>query len=519
MTGTSNRRAGRKGSKGKRAAAAQPQPSVAPPGLEGGRYRPLTAEQVERIHDAALSVLEETGIEVMPSACREVWRRAGARIDADKNRVFVPRKLVAEALESVAHEVRLCGQDPAHDLLLGGTRVHMGTGGAAINVLDLDGQVRETRLQDLFDIGRLVDSLNNIHFFLRSVVARDIPSEDLDINSYYASIAATRKHVMGNSFTPANVQRIVRLAAMIVGGEEALRERPIISWTNCWMVSPLRYASETVEVLDEIVRQQMPVVISSAPQAGATSPATLAGTLTQLTAEQLSGLAYINLLRPGHPVLAGFVPCVVDLRTGAFSGGSPEFALMNAAAAQIAQHIGVPIYNSAALTDSKIPDAQAGFEKGLSSTAGALAGANYMHQSAGFLEAMSTVAYEQYVIDDDINGSVMRMVRGIEVNDETLAVDVIHEVCNGEGHYLGHAQTLDRMNTEYYYPHTGDRNARGAWEEGGAQEMCQRARQRAREVLQTHWPDHISDELDARIRAEFQILLPRGQMKPPPSRG
>ncbi|MDP6313279.1 MAG: trimethylamine methyltransferase family protein, partial [Arenicellales bacterium] len=123
--------------------------------------------------------------------------------------------------------------------------------------------------------------------------------------------------------------------------------------------------------------------------------------------------------------------------------------------------------------------------------------------------------YEQYVIDDDLNGSVMRMVRGIEVNDETLSVDVIHEVCGGEGHYLGHPQTLGRMNTEYYYPHTGDRNTRGAWTEAGAKQMCQRARQRASEVLQTHWPQHISDELDARIRAEFNILLPREQMKTP----
>ena len=497
------------------AAVAKPEFKVAPPGLAGGRYRPLTAEQIERIYQAALVVLEETGIEVMPSPCREVWRRAGARIDADRNRVFIPPSLITAALATAAREVRLCGQDSEHDLTLGGTRVHMGTGGAAINVLALDGQVRETRLQDLYDIGRLVDSLRNIHFYLRPVVARDIPLEALDLNSYYACLTATRKHVMGNSYSPEKVQEIVRLAAMISGGEGALRERPIISWTNCWMVSPLRYAAETVEVLDEIVRQQMPVVISSAPQAGATSPAALAGTLVQLTAEQLSGLTYLNLLRPGHPVVLGFVPCVVDLRTGSFSGGSPEFALMNAAAAQLTQHLGVPIYNSAALTDSKFPDIQAGYEKGLSSAAAALAGANYIHQSAGFLDSMATVAYEQYVIDDDLNGSVMRMVRGIEVNDETLSVDVIHEVCGGEGHYLGHPQTLGRMNTEYYYPHTGDRNTRGAWTEAGAKQMCQRARQRASEVLQTHWPQHISDELDARIRAEFNILLPREQMKAP----
>src|SRR5690606_16782325 len=126
-----------------------------------------------------------------------------------------------------------------------------------------------------------------------------------------------------------SVRAVVGLASLVAGSGEALRERPIISWTNCWTVSPLRYAPETVEVLDEIVRQGMPVAISSAPQAGATAPATLAGTLVQLTAEQLSGLTYVNLLRPGHPALLGYVPSVADLRTGSFSGGSPEFALMN----------------------------------------------------------------------------------------------------------------------------------------------------------------------------------------------
>ena len=492
-------------------AAATP---VVRPGMAGGQYRPLTGEQVARIVEAALVVLEEIGVEVMPSPCQDVWRRAGARIETERNRVYVPRQLVAEALEVAAREVRLCGQSPEHDLRLGGTRVYLGTGGAAVKVLDLDGQVRHSRLRDLFDIGRMVQALDNIHFYLRPVVARDIPVDLLDTNTYYASLVATRKHVMGNCFTVGSVREVVRLASLIVGGEDALRQRPVVSWTNCWTVSPLRFAPETVEVLDEIVRQGMPVAISSAPQAGATAPVTLAGTLVQLTAEQLSGLTYVNLLHPGHPALLGYVPSVADLRTGSFSGGSPEFALMNAAAAQIAQHLGLPVYNSSALTDSKVPDVQAGYEKGISSVTAALAGANFIHHSAGFLESLLAVAYEQYVIDDDINGAVMRMVRGIEVTDETLAVDVIREVVLGEGHFLGHPQTLSRMNDEYYYPHTADRRSRGDWEEAGARDMRDLARQKARELLTTEWPTHIPDEVDARVRAEFDIRLPREVMRP-----
>jgi trimethylamine--corrinoid protein Co-methyltransferase len=172
------------------------------------------------------------------------------------------------------------------------------------------------------------------------------------------------------------------------------------------------------------------------------------------------------------------------------------------------------VYNSSALTDSQLPDVQAGYEKGLSSATCALAGANFIHHSAGFLEAMLTVAYEQYVIDDDINGSVMRLVRGIEVTDETLSVAFINEVCDGEGHFLGHPQTLELMKSEYRYPHTSDRSDRADWEQAGSLDMRERARIRARELLDTQWPTHIPDEVDARVRAEFDILLPREVMKP-----
>jgi trimethylamine--corrinoid protein Co-methyltransferase len=513
VTGTQPRERAR--DRRRQAAQAGPAVAVAPGGLPGGQYQPLTPEQVARIQAAALAVLAETGVEVMPSPCRDVWQRAGARIDAEHNRVFVPAGLVEQALSTAARSVRLCGQTPEFDLELSGSRVYLGTGGAAVKVLHLDGQVRPSRLRDIYDIGRLVDTLDHIHFYLRPVVARDLPNELLDVNTYYAALASTRKHVMGNSFTPQSVRDVLRLGGLIAGSEAALRERPFISWTNCWIVSPLRFAPETVAVLDAIVASGMPVAISSAPQAGATAPVTLAGTLVQLTAEQLAGITYINLLHPGHPVLLGYVPSVADLRTGSFTGGSAEFALMNAAAAQLAHAYGLPVYNSSALSDSKVPDVQAGYEKGLSTVTAALAGANFIHHSAGFLESLLAVAYEQYVIDDDINGSVMRMVRGIEVTDETLAVGVIDEVCRGEGHFLGHPQTLANMNTEYYYPHTADRSSRDAWEAAGSHDMRQRARQQAAEVLGRHWPTHLSPEVDAAIRAEFDIRLPIEQMRAP----
>jgi trimethylamine--corrinoid protein Co-methyltransferase len=229
-------------------------------------------------------------------------------------------------------------------------------------------------------------------------------------------------------------------------------------------------------------------------------------------AEMLAGITYVQLLRPGHPTLLGGMPLLSDLRTGNIVGGCAEQALMNAASAQITQSYGLPVYNSSALSDSKVPDVQAGLEKGLTTAVAALAGSQYVHHSAGMLESMLTVAYEQYVIDDDINASAMRLVKGLEVTEDALSLDVIHEVCNEEGHYLSHPQTVNLMRSEYYYPHTADRSSRADWEVAGSLDMRERARQQARETLTSYFPKIVSETIDHQLRDEFNILLPREVM-------
>jgi trimethylamine--corrinoid protein Co-methyltransferase len=492
-------------------------PNVIPPGLEGGRYRPLSDEDLQRIHNAALQVLERTGVEVLESECREILQAAGARVDAAHNRVFISRAMVSAALETANRDVVLYSKGGRTDLHLRGKRVHLGTGGAAVYVLDVaSGRARESRLRDLYDIGRLVDTLDYIHFYLRPVVARDVPNEDIDVNTFYACLAATHKHVMGGCYFPEKVAEIKRLGVLIAGGEEQFLARPILSFNLGWVVSPLRFAPETTETLTAAVRAGIPVALVSAPQTGATAPAALVGTLVQVIAEELAGLVYVQLLRPGHPLLLGGMPLVSDLRTGNMIGGSAELALMNAAAAQLCHFYGLPIYNSCGITESKLPDAQAGFEKGLTTAVTALAGAQYNHHSAGMLESLLAVAYEQYVIDDDINGQVMRLVRGLEVTDEALSLDVIHEVCtDGPGHYLGHDQTVRLMTTEFHYPHTADRATRADWESAGGLDMRERARRRAVERLGSHYPEIIPAELDQTLRGEFNILLPRELMHAP----
>jgi trimethylamine--corrinoid protein Co-methyltransferase len=487
--------------------------SVLPPGLEGGRYRPLSDRDVGRIHQAALTVLEKTGVAVVDSECRDILVKAGVQVDAARDRVFFSRELVESALALVNKDVVLYSRDGRFDLHLHGKRVHLGTGGAAVLVLDLEtGRARESRLRDLYDIGRLVETLDNIHFYLRPVVARDVSNDDIDINTFYACLAATNKHVMGGCYFPEKVAEIKRLGVLLAGSEETFLSRPFLSFNLGYMISPLRFASETMETVTTAVRAGIPIALVSAPQAGATSPASLVGTLVQTIAEELAGIVYVQLLRPGHPLLMGGMPLVSDLRTGSMIGGTAELALMNAAAAQMAHFYDLPIYNSCGITESKIPDIQAGFEKGLTTAVTALAGAQYNHHAAGMLESLLAVAYEQYIIDDDINGQVMRLVRGLEVTEESLSIEVIEEVVNGEGHYLGHAQTLSLMSTEFYYPHTADRTTRSDWESSGGQDMRQVARTKAKAALQTASPPLIPNEVDDQLRTEFNILLPRASI-------
>lgn len=486
-----------------------------PPGLVGGRYRPLHDEDVLRIHDAALRVLEETGVEIVESECRRLFAAAGANVDAARDRVLIPRRLVEQALATANRNVTLYARRPDFDLDLRTRHVNLGTGGAAVLVLDAEtGHVRESTLRDLYDIGRLVDTLDNIHFYLRPVVARDIDNDIIDVNTFYAVLAATGKHVMGGCYYPHKVADLKRLAILVAGSEEAFLARPFMSLNLCYIVSPLRFAAETTETLTEAIRAGFPVALVAAPLAGATSPASLVGTIVQAMAETLAGLTYVQLLRPGHPALMGNMPLVADLRTGNMIGGNAELALMNAAAAQVCQHYGLPIYNTCGLTESKTADAQAGFEKGLTVAVTALAGCEFNHHSAGMLESLLTVDYASYVIDDDINGTVMRLVKGIEVTEESLSVDVIHDVALGEGHYLGHQQTLSLMQQEYYYPHTADRRTRRDWVEDGSPDMRELARRRVQATLREHFPEYLSREVDARIREEFDIALPAGLMRP-----
>lgn len=479
-------------------------------GMTGGRFDILEDGDVERIHAAALLLLGRVGIKADDPDLQGRFRKAGADVHPESGIVKFPEELIDEALRVVPKEVALRGRTEEHDLHLTDARVYLGTGGAAVKILDPEtGNARPTTLADLARLARLVERLENVHFFHRPVVATDLPQQILDVNKYYAALRHTRKHVMGSAYTVQGAREVIELAAMLAGGEEALVERPFVSFVNSWMISPLTVDSRTTDVLVEVVERGLPVALSSAPMAGSTAPATIAGILTQVHAEELSGLVLTQLIREGAPVLYGPVPAAANMRTMAYAGGAIETGLMNAGAVQMARSLELPTYADAGLTDSKLPDIQAGHEKMANVLLVALAGGNYIHHAAGMLEAMSTVAYEQYVIDNDIIGSALRVLQGIDVNDETLATDVIEAVGAG-GNFLTQPHTVRyARGHEYVVPHISDRQEREPWAEAGGLDGCERARQRVRELLAEPSESGIPEDLDREIRGRFDIRLPQ----------
>ncbi len=485
------------------------------PGLVGGRYQPLTRSEMDRIHSTVLDVMEQIGFaDAIPSMI-ELVTAAGGWVD-DDGRLHYPRSLVEDVIARAPRSFVLPGQDEAHDMEVGGGRVHTGTAGAAPLILDFEtGRHRPTTTVDLYDIARLVDTLEHIHFYWRSIVARDMPTwDDVDLNTVYACMQGTTKHITSSFNNGASVRNAVAMMDMRLGGDGEFRKRPFCSMACTHVVPPLRFAKGSCEAMEAAVRAGMAVGIVSSPQVGATSPVTLAGTIVQTMAECLAGLIFCFLIDPDCRAHLGTWPFLSDLRTGAMSGGSAENGLIVAGCAQMAGFYDLPGSVAAGMTDSKVPDAQSGSEKAYTLTLAAQAGSTLITEAAGMQASLMSTAFEAYVIDDDMLAAVQRAVRGIEVTDETLAFDMIRDTVHGDGQFLSHPQTRARMRSDFVYPAVGDRNSTSSWEDGGARDVRERARDRVRQTLGTHYPEHISRDLDDRIRGSFEILLPREAMRP-----
>ena len=477
-------------------------------GMAGGQYRPLTDAGMARIHESALQALEVIGLSQAPPSGVALLTGAGA-VQGDDGRIRFPRALVEDMLAIAARDITLCGRDAKYDLHLTGTNVHFGTAGAAVHIVDpLTHAYRDSTAQDLYDAARITQNLDNVHFFQRAMVCRDVVDNyDMDINTLYACLAGTTKHV-GTSFSdPAHVKGCFDLLHIVAGGEKAWRERPFVSNSNCFVVPPMKFAEESCITMEACIRAGMPMLLLSAGQAGATAPAPIALTIVQAMAECLAGVVYANAITPGAPCIFGTWPFVSDLRTGAMSGGSAEQALLTAGCAQMHRFYDLPGGAASGISDSKVPDMQAGWEQGITNTLAGLAGLNMCYEAVGMHASLLGFCMESLILGDDLLGQAMRCVRGIEVTEDSTSIEAMKEVClGGPGHYLGSDQTLALMQTEYVYPAVANRMSPKEWVEAGRPQLLDRAIARKNTIL-AKAGCLIDPELDRAIRASHNIYF------------
>jgi len=474
-------------------------------GLAGGSYKPLTPEAISKINETALQIIEEIGCEVNSDLALSSLEKAGAIVDKKKRRVRLPRERALELIGKAPSEVTLCGRDEKHDIYLGGNRVYTGTGGTALYIYEPDtGQKRQATMDDLKRITRLVDKLDNIHLYLLPTYPNELPFEQVDVNRFFAGLDNTTKHIMGGVYTPDGMQQVIRMAEIVAGSAEALRERPVISMIVC-NISPFIIDGEYGDMVVAIARSGIPLVCPAEPLCGATSPVTLAGNLAVQTVDSLMGVMLAQAVNPGTPAIFGSVATSTDLRDLKYIAGSVEMGLLNAAGAQIAQFYGLPFYATGGMTDSKVLDAQSGYESAITNLLCALAGANFIHDSAGLMEFALTVCYEKYVIDNEILGMVMRAVEGIRVDDETLAYDLIKEVGPG-GNFITAKHTRRFMRREHYHPVLSDRNSREDWEARGGKSSWEKASEVVRAILDGP-TSGLPEEVRSRVLSEIKGIV------------
>lgn len=487
--------------------AAKPVFDPCPPGQRGGYYAPLSAPEIKRIYNTALDLLEQLGMGEVPPRLADVLCASGAEMDG-RQRCLMPRALVEDAIASAAKTFTFHGRDPNRSIEVGGDKVYFGTGGAAVQTLDLSTQTyRPSTLCDLHDFTRLQDHLANVSWFTRCCIATDVPDNfDLDVNTAYALMRNTTKPV-ATAFTIADhVAPIVEMFDIAAGGPGRFSKRPFVKAHISPVISPMRYGEDAVDVVFECIRHNIPMSCITAAQSGATAPATLAGFLAQSLAETLASLVMVHAIQPSFPMIFSNWPLVIDLRTGAFAGGGGETAVLNAASAQISNWLGLPSGVASSMTDAKAIDAQYGAEKALTALAAGLAGGNLIYESSGMTASLLGASFEAFILDDEMHSAIYRALRGVEVSDETLGFDAICEAVLGDGHFLGGTHTLDAMERDYFYPDLADRDAPITWEENGAQDAWARANEKARGILNSETEVYLSRAQDAEIRAKFNII-------------
>lgn len=470
----------------------------------------LTQEQIQKIHEASLEILQEVGLKVRYAPAREVFAAHGCSVDGE--RVKLPRDVVEKYRKMAPPTFTFHGRDPKFDKTIPQDSPVIVTASSAPDIIDpATGKERRAESGDIARIAHLINELPGYDMFSISTLADDAPKDQFTISRLYPAIKYCMKPIRATTTDHKDTLAMMEMAYIVAGGKEAYKEHPFLTHHYCPTVSPLTMDVLSTENVMYFAGEGLPVYPTIVPNAGLTSPMSMAGTLVQGNAEYLATVALTQMVKEGTPTIYATLATVADMRSGAYTSGAIECGMLHMAFAQIARYYNVPCGGYIGLTNAKINDAQSGYETGMSGMGGLVSGMD-MFNIGGLIDALKTFDFAKAVIDDEIAQMLKRVKRGISFTDEDLAVNLIKEVGPG-GSYIVAKHTVSRMKTEAVMTKLADRDARTIWEKKGSTDIHTRAMNKVKELMTKNTAPLISPEIDAQLKAAFPGLV-AGELLP-----
>lgn len=466
----------------------------------------LTGEQVERVHEASLEILENVGVLVRNQEAGELFVKHGCEADLENQIIKFPRNVVEHFRKAIPPKITFHGRDPSYDCTMPGDGPLVSLGSSAPDIIDLQTrQVRRSRSDDIARIARLINDLPGYDIFSIPVLADDAPDGQFSLSRFYPALKNCLKPIFGSAPNIDEVDDILKICALIAGSEAVFLERPFVFVLYCPVISPLTMDVESTEKMLRFTEKGIPGYGVVAPTAGLSAPMTLPGALAITNAEFLAQSTLAQIVHPGKPIVYDSLPTAIDIRSGAYAPGAIETGILVLGCAQMAQYYNIPSGGFVGLTNAKSNDIQAGFETGISTTAALLAGIDLLRMG-GLLDALKIFDFPKAVIDNEIALMLKQTARGMRFSEDGLALGTIAEAGPG-GTFINKSHTIKKMRATALLPDIADRLPRNKWETNGAVGPQSRALERAREILTGDNPAVFSPEVDESIRAAFKGLV------------
>lgn len=467
----------------------------------------MSPGQAERVHDASKEILASVGLLVHSQKARSIFARHGCRVDSASAVVKIPRTIVEKYRQTFVPTFTFKGRDPQFDKILPDDAPVIVTASSAPDILDpATGELRRATSADIANIAFLVNELPGYDVFSTSTLASDAPENHFSLARFYPALKNCLKPVRGNTTDIKDLKRVLELGAIVAGGPQEYRERPLITHHCCAAVSPLTLDINSTEAIIYLTERNLPCYATVAPNAGITAPMTLLGTLAVGNAEFLAVAILKQMINPGSPNIYATLSTVGDMRTGNYAPGAIETGILQMAHSQMAHFYNVPSGGYIGLSGAHSNDAQAGYETGMNITA-AMLGRTHMFNMGGLLSSLMVFDFAKAVIDSEMGMMLRRLQRGLDFNEENLALDVIAEAGHG-GSYLELHHTLEKMHDTAMIPRVATREMRAKWEEAGRTSAGIRALNEATRILSRDNPAVFSSELDQKLRVRFRDLVP-----------